>query len=237
MDECNNMIQRHQKCAAGSDCTAPYYVTTKKPLTVREFLDYIIKEYPGEWGSIHIGTIDGKSVSCSSYAKSNHSTGYSHGTMNCVSTGCSKDPIEGMDEDILDMTITSANATGGWTAMDYYLNVRSKNDPKEYITFYIEGKKYEHICLVTGSYPFFLQIWDEQEGAIDDNNFTMHSTMPLWAPYLAVVNTKDYDWAETFIKGLGIGKKTETIINSGNHDYPVYEFDPKKIAKYHTRIM
>ena len=94
------------KCVGetGGDCITPYKLVFDKPITVKEFIDEVLKRE--EWGYIGIykpGTIFGDP--CCEYKKAkllNH-----------------------LPKEILNKPIASANASGGWTRMDYILNLKN----------------------------------------------------------------------------------------------------------------
>ena len=46
----------------GGDCTAPYTVTFDKVYTLEEFVNAIIVNRSGEWGSIRLGNLFGKTL-------------------------------------------------------------------------------------------------------------------------------------------------------------------------------
>lgn len=83
------------------DCTAPYDVVFRKECTVREFIDEVLKQ--NEWGSIIIGSyFDGPRIE------------YEHDKI-----------VSGVFcQDILNAKITNATAHGGWTWMEYMLDIR-----------------------------------------------------------------------------------------------------------------
>lgn len=124
-------LSRHALAPEGSDCSAPYEVRTEKPITVREFLDTVIKQFPNEWGSITIETIDGLNIRklrdrypdlYNEEIITNFGTAYSHGSMNYTT----QQKLTPIDNTLLDKTIVKISAVGGWSNMDYYLHVRSK---------------------------------------------------------------------------------------------------------------
>lgn len=91
------------QCGSESrDCTAPYKVTLDKSYTVRTFIDAIINERKNEWGYIIVN-----------YGNKRFSSGYRYGKLE-----------NEMDESVLDKPVISANASGGWTRMDYVIEVR-----------------------------------------------------------------------------------------------------------------
>lgn len=86
------------------DCTAPYAVTLDKAYTVREFIQTVIAKCSDEWG--YIGINDGETIfgkPCCEYRR---------GKL-----------ISNLPEEIQDKIITSVKADGGWTRMDYMLDI------------------------------------------------------------------------------------------------------------------
>lgn len=81
------------------DCTAPYDIRFNRECTVREFIDEVLKR--NEWGYICINNyVNGPRCE---YKYDKLLTPLSHA--------------------ILDMPIKSATANGGWTRMDYVLDI------------------------------------------------------------------------------------------------------------------
>ena len=85
------------------DCTAPYDVVFRNECTVREFIDEVLKK--GEWGFVIIGShFDGPRIE------------YKHDKI-----------VSGVfSQDILNAKIKNATAHGGWTRMDYMLDILTK---------------------------------------------------------------------------------------------------------------
>ena len=84
------------------DCTTPYYVEFYGECTVREFINEVVKQNECEWGYVIIGSYyDGPRIE------------YTYGKI--VSSVFS--------QDILDAKIKNATASGGWTRMDYLLDI------------------------------------------------------------------------------------------------------------------
>lgn len=83
------------------DCTTLYDVVFHNECTVREFIDEVLKK--GEWGYVRIGSrFDGPQIE------------YRHDKI-----------VSGVFcQDILNAKITTATAHGGWTMMDYMLDIR-----------------------------------------------------------------------------------------------------------------
>ena len=90
---------------AGSDCTAPYYITIDKPKTVREFINEWLMNHPKEWGRFAI---------------------YKKGTIG--EPACEYKYGEIVGEEIpteyLDAEIEKVTGYGGWTLSNFmfYLN-------------------------------------------------------------------------------------------------------------------
>lgn len=83
------------------DCTTPYDVVFRNECTVREFIDEVLKQ--GEWGYVRIGShFDSPQIE------------YSH---NNIVSGV-------FCLDILNARINKATASGGWTRMDYMLDIQ-----------------------------------------------------------------------------------------------------------------
>lgn len=85
----------------GGDCTAPYTVTFDKVYTLEEFVNAIIINRSGEWGSIRLGNLFGKTL-CE----------YKWGKI-----------IRSIPDEYKSRRIASSNASGGWSAMDYYVHL------------------------------------------------------------------------------------------------------------------
>lgn len=94
-------------CTGGpySDCTSTYHIVLDKSYCVGEFIEILLKEFPNEWGYIGLyckGEVFG-------YPKCE----YNHGVI-----------IDGsFTEDILMFEIESVRASGGWSRMDYLINL------------------------------------------------------------------------------------------------------------------
>ena len=82
------------------DCTIPYNVVFHNECTVGEFIDEVLKK--NEWGYVIIGSrFDGPRIE------------YTHDKI-----------VSGVFcQDILNAKISNATAHGGWTRMDYMLNI------------------------------------------------------------------------------------------------------------------
>ena len=87
------------------DTISTYDGHPTEPLTVREFIDAVFKQYPNEWGNIKIWP-------------TNHHIEYSRSEITQASVHL---------EDCLDRKIKSFTARGGWSRMDYTLIVETNN--------------------------------------------------------------------------------------------------------------
>lgn len=100
------LFDLRQAGATSSDCTAPYDVIFHKQCTVREFVDYVLTS--DEWGYIGVykrGSIFGDPCCEYSYGK------------------LKTNPLP---EGVLSKIIVCAEASGGWTRMDYQLHLASE---------------------------------------------------------------------------------------------------------------
>lgn len=96
------------------DCTAPYKVMFYKSYTVSEFIYEILKNRSSDWGYIGI-----------------YSPGDIFGNPRCAYRYGKVDidlPAEYMNKEII-----SAMADGGWSRMDYILQVKGDLDDSSYI--------------------------------------------------------------------------------------------------------
>ena len=89
------------------DCTAPYDVVFNRECTVREFIQEVLTKK--EWGTIHIGDRFSGGP-CISY-KGDQITSSSN-----------------FPDDILNKVIKSGKSHGGWTAMDYWLDIWNEQE-------------------------------------------------------------------------------------------------------------
>ena len=101
---------------AGSDCTAPYYISFDKPKTVGEFIEELLTTRPKEWGHFGIykkGSFRGE-LSCD----------YKYGEI----VG---DPLP---DEYLNAEIEKVTGYGGWTLSEFtfYLREDKKEDKKKY---------------------------------------------------------------------------------------------------------
>lgn len=102
------MIRRTQTGRPSSDSTAPYTISLSREYTVREFIETILKQYPGEWGIFFV--LEERSVcGCHRYAAE-----YRYGELK-----------EALMAGVFNKKIVSVNARGGWSSMDYYIRVQS----------------------------------------------------------------------------------------------------------------
>ena len=94
------------------DCTSPYEVSDYKAITVREFIEEALTERPAEWGdfTINDGTED--------WFLKNKSE-YKYGSV-----------INHFSGDFLDMEISGITARGGYSNMDYTINIKKTEIPQ-----------------------------------------------------------------------------------------------------------
>lgn len=85
------------------DCTSIYSVKLDAVYTVEEFIDAVLKHHSDEWGSIEIKNLE-TVKECE----------YSKGVIKCGL----------FSPDILQKTVISAKAHGGWTLMNYQLKIQ-----------------------------------------------------------------------------------------------------------------
>jgi len=98
------------------DCTAPYDVTFHRECTVQEFIDEVLKQR--EWGFINI---------CDCHNSSN------------IYYENDKIVSGNFDTDLLNARIKKATAHGGWSRMDYWLDIltdeqKFRNDYAQILT-------------------------------------------------------------------------------------------------------
>lgn len=93
-----------------SDCTASYSVTNYKSKTVGEFIREVIEMRPKEWGKIKV-KLDGLSWLSYPYCE------YKWGEI-----------VNDIDEKYKSLRIKSMTGDGGWTQMDYYIEVENETD-------------------------------------------------------------------------------------------------------------
>ena len=79
-----------------------------------------------------------------------------------------------------------------------------------------------------------ISIFSYVEGPIADMTVNI-AGINAFPENFSCVDTNNCPWAETLIKKLGIGKPTNTYLNSGWCSYPVYEFYPEEIEDFSGR--
>lgn len=96
----------------GGDCTRPYYIQlNRQDITLQEFISFILKEAPGEWGTISV--YQAGDPDKLTYPKT-YTVEYSHGEI--------KSQVG--DPDWLSATITKMRGQGGWSCSDFMLTVK-----------------------------------------------------------------------------------------------------------------
>lgn len=98
------MLKFVQTHGMGSDCTAPYDVELDKPYTVAEFINEVLATRKNEWGTIEV--------------KGAFSLKYRYGKTE-----------QEIPEQYANLPVKKAHASGGWSAMDYYLKVEAIRSP------------------------------------------------------------------------------------------------------------
>ena len=96
-----------------SDCSASYSVTNYKSKTVGEFIREVIETRPKEWGKIKV-KLEGLSWLSYPYCE------YKWGEI-----------IRDIDEKYKSLIIKSMTGDGGWTQMDYYIEVETETTETE----------------------------------------------------------------------------------------------------------
>lgn len=99
---------------SGGDCTGPYYIHLKKPMTVKEFITEWLKEYPNEWGYFKVNVDDEPDkIWCN----------YSHGK------------IEGdsISDKYLNKYIAKAYGSGGWSNSQFSFDLVQEKQEKKRI--------------------------------------------------------------------------------------------------------
>lgn len=106
------MLRLEQTGKIGGDCTAPYTVILDKSYTVKEFVIEVLKDR-SEWG--YIGIEKKGEIFEKPYCE------YRYGKL-----------LSKLPHNILNRRVISARAHGGWSRMDYKLNINEeqKNDRK-----------------------------------------------------------------------------------------------------------
>lgn len=98
-------MNREQIGAVGGDCTAPYKVEIDSDMTLKDFVQCVLAQYPKEWG--YIGIKSGNSIFGEPKIE------YSKGIIK----------TENFDAEIKRKKVVSAYASGGWSRMDYLLTL------------------------------------------------------------------------------------------------------------------
>lgn len=112
------------------DCTRPYHITFKRPITLEEFINYILSN-TSEWGNIYMffGERSKKADKCNWYTawtECDAQLEYRHGKIVGPLRGerltfeewKSRYPLVPFDK-----TIKKIEGGGGWTRSDYILSV------------------------------------------------------------------------------------------------------------------
>lgn len=100
---------RLQQCGQVSgDCTAPYNVILDKVYTVEEFITTVLEHLSNEWGYIGIMDANARNIF------GNPNCEYSHGKLSTA-----------MPESFMNRKIHRAHASGGWSRMDYLLELEN----------------------------------------------------------------------------------------------------------------
>ena len=92
------------------DCTQPYKVSiSKKPYTVREFIDDVMRQRPKDWGRIELyskrpSSFDDRPISSVEYRRGEMGGRFSNNDQN--------------------REIKEISADGGWSRMDYMIIVK-----------------------------------------------------------------------------------------------------------------
>lgn len=101
-------IQVGDECG---DCTSPYVVKFTDKLTVKEFIDGILKDMKNDWGSIKIYSND-------ILAYYDISVRYRNGEIESAQS-----LLDMMYKDIGEKEIIGISAAGGWSRMDYVITI------------------------------------------------------------------------------------------------------------------
>ena len=105
-------------CTGGpySDCTASYDVKLNKKFTVQEFVEMVLEEKPGEWGTVKV---------CKNLERIHENAldvcDYAHGKIKKYFS-----PIE-----MRERKIEKVIAHGGWTNMDYFIKAEQPETLEE----------------------------------------------------------------------------------------------------------
>lgn len=122
MDDKKDVFELRYKGPTGGDETAPYYVDLKKVSTLDVFIDAVLKD-KREWGSINIYNKE-RTINCSI----NYQYGKAH--------------IPEKVKEYLNTIVIKANAIGGWSRMDYMLeiaDIKNTSEPRVYLTHEMYG--------------------------------------------------------------------------------------------------
>ena len=104
------------------DGTSMYNVKLNKDFTVKEFIDYILKKYPENWGYISIADKD--------IVLSNQCVGWdrlSHITRNYINGNIT---LKNPNSSTLSKKVMAVKASGGRSRMDYIIGVEKENTNK-----------------------------------------------------------------------------------------------------------
>lgn len=93
------------------DETSYYEVSFPEEMTVEEFIPAIIEQYPGEWGSIKVSN--------------KYIVDYKRGEWKITN--------KEFYESIKNNKIRSINSNGGWSNMDYIIQIENNPKPKNII--------------------------------------------------------------------------------------------------------
>lgn len=99
------MFKLYQSTPLAGDCTCGYRIELDKEYTVGEFIDIVLSEKDREFG--YIGIYNSSSIFGSPSCQ------YSRGELT----------TDNLTEDILNTTIKSVSASGGWGRMDYLIHI------------------------------------------------------------------------------------------------------------------
>lgn len=86
------------------DCMTPYKVTGEYPRVVRDFVEYVLKKFPEEWGAFHIYTSMEKSLF------NGPSTEYRYAKL-----------LGKLPEECANLNIKKVNCSAGWSCTHYYI--------------------------------------------------------------------------------------------------------------------
>lgn len=103
-----------EQISCGPDCTGPYIVTFPKGMTVREFINEMLKFHTSEWGYIGIHDPSRHEIFGKPYIE------YSHGKL-------TTDP---MPDEFLDKKIIYVSGSGGWSRSDFTLYLEGQKMPR-----------------------------------------------------------------------------------------------------------